>query len=421
MNFIKAGITSAAVIGLLATSLAFWQRDAHPAVGRLVPPSTPVPREFFGLHIHRATSATPWPTVPFGSWRLWDAACAWTHLEPEKDKWTWDNLDKEVALAEQHHVDLLLTFGKTPQWASARPDEGERGPAQRPGGAAEPKNIEDWRVFVRAVTSRYKGRIHYYEIWNEPNLKNFYSGSPEKMLELAREAYPIIKQADPSNQVVSPSAVGPTGLPWLERYFELGGNKYADIIGYHFYVGMRPPEAMLDFINPVKKLMQQYDIANKPLWNTEAGWLGRPGQARRVDLEREAPGWVARAYLINWAEGVQRFYWYAWDDKGFDNIPFTTEDDSSPTGAARAYSEIQKWMIGSTMEFCQSEAGGNAMCKLQRPGGHLAFVLWNRDRASTFDIPASWKIRTITQLSGIQSVYNGHNVETGEAPVLLEP
>lgn len=405
---------------LLLSSFAYWRPELQAEDGRVVPPSTPIPREFFGMHMHRVTTSTPWPSVPFGSWRLWDAACAWFHVEPQKGNWRWENLDKAVELAEQHHVDVLLTFGKTPQWASARPEEGPRSPSQKPGSQAEPKNLEDWRNYIRTVATRYKGRIHHYEIWNEPNLENFYTGTPDKMVELAREAYTTLKQVDPTIQVVSPSAVGPTGLPWLEKYLALGGGKYCDIVGYHFYVQMRPPEAMLNFINPVKKLMRQYDIADKPLWNTEAGWLGREGIPRRIDLEREAPGYVARAYLINWAEGVQRFFWYAWDDAGRDNVPMTLEDDHTPTAAARAYAEIESWMVGSTMDFCQSAGAGNAVCKLQRPNGHSAYIVWNRDGSGTFQVPANLKIRTITRLSGEQSAFEGNKLETGELPVMLQ-
>ncbi len=413
-------LVAVTVLGLIVSSFAFLRPEMQAENGQLVPSAEPIPREFFGLHMHRVTSSTPWPSVPFGSWRLWDAACAWLHLEPEKGKWRWENLDREVELAEQHHVDLLLTFGKTPHWASARPEEGERSPSQKPGSAAEPKNLDDWRNYVRTVATRYKGRIHYYEIWNEPNLENFYTGTPDKMVELAREAYTVLKQVDPTNQVVSPSAVGPTGLPWLEKYLELGGGKYADIIGYHFYVGLRPPEAMLGFINPVKKLMRQYDVAYKPLWDTEAGWLGREGQPRRIDLEREAPGYVARAYLINWAAGIQRFFWYAWDDAGRDNIPFTLEDDRTTTVAARAYTQIQNWMVGSRMDFCQNAAAGTAVCKLQRPNGHSAYIVWNRDGSGSFEIPANWKVRNLTRLTGEQSPLQGNKIETGEAPVMLE-
>ena len=105
-------------------------------------------------------------------WRLWDAKVTWPDLEPGKGQWHFENLDRSVALAEAHHASVLLTLGLTPRWASARPQE-PSGYCARVCSRAE--RIEDWRVFVRTVATRYKGRIHAYEIWNEPNVKKFWT------------------------------------------------------------------------------------------------------------------------------------------------------------------------------------------------------------------------------------------------------
>jgi len=161
----------------------------------LKPPARAIPATFFGMHIHRAPVSTPWPSVPFQAWRLWDTHTTWAQLEPEKGNWDWRMLDRTVALAESHGVEVLYTMGRTPRWASARPAQMGRNPNAEPGGMAEPKNLEDWRNYVRTVATRYKGRIKAYEIWNEPNLENFYSGTPEAMVDLAPRATPQRMQA----------------------------------------------------------------------------------------------------------------------------------------------------------------------------------------------------------------------------------
>lgn len=266
---------------------------------------------------------------------------------------------------------------------------------------------------------RYKGRILYYEIWNEPNLpRNRDIGTPERMLTLAREAYITLKQVDPNIQVISPSPVNANGLDWLERYLELGGGQYADIIGYHFYVRHRP-ESMLELILPVKELMRKHGMGDKPLWNTESGWIRNP-LTDRIDLVEQAPGWAARAYILNWAAGVQRFYWYAWDDDGHDSIPFTNEDQATATNSAHAYAEVQKWLIGSRMESCERQADENWVCKLTRESGFNAWILWNEEHSSKFDVPKSWAATTLTKLSGEQSEWNASRIDIGELPVLLE-
>jgi len=89
----------------------------------LQPPAGAIPATYFGLHIHRATTTTPWPVIPFGAWRLWDAGVSWSDLEPRNSNWDFRLLDQYVTLAQKHNVDLLLPLGFTPTWASARPNE----------------------------------------------------------------------------------------------------------------------------------------------------------------------------------------------------------------------------------------------------------------------------------------------------------
>jgi len=319
-------------------------------------------------------------------------------------------LDRTVSLAESHGVEVLYTMGRTPRWASARPNQMGRNPNAEPGGMAEPKNLEDWRNYVRTVATRYKGRIKAYEIWNEPNLENFYSGTPEAMVNLAREAYAVLKQVDPSVTVVSPSAVGPTGLPWLKEYLERGGGKHADVIGYHFYVRGQEPEAMLDLINQVHEITRNYGVADKPLWNTEAGWL----QPYRIDPQ-DGPAYLARAYVLNWADGVSRFYWYAWDNQGA-RVRMTQDDEASVTPTAHAYAELQKWMVGARMDSVRQD-GGTWVCQLSRDGAN-SWIVWNPDRNVDFDRPND--VDTIRKLSGDRTGITGNKIEIGATPVLLE-
>ncbi len=396
---------------LMCAALGIWAH-AEASSNDLKPPSTPIPSTFFGMHIHRAFKSTAWPSVPFGAWRLWDSKSAWVHLQPEKGRFEWQVLDREVELAQQHNVEVLLTLGRSPQWASARPREAGRNPNAPLGGQAEPRDLEDWRGYIHAVAKRYKGRIKAYEIWNEPNLPNFYTGTPEVMVRLAREVYTTIKEADPDAIVVSPSAVGPTGIPWLQEYLEQGGGKYADVIGYHLYVRGQPPEAKLEFASQVKGLMQRYNVADKPLWDTEAGWL----QPYHIDRE-DGPGYMARSYLLNWAAGVSRFYWYAWDNQGAV-VRMTEDDESTPTDTARAYAVLQQWLIGARMTSCK-EDHGNWVCQLNRDGRDF-WIVWNSERNKGFDVPKSWNVDSVRRLSGESSRLQGSKVEIGGTPVLLE-
>ena len=38
------------------------------------------------------------------------------------------------------------------------------------GAYAPPDDVQDFADFVTAVAGRYRGRVRYYQIWNEPNI-----------------------------------------------------------------------------------------------------------------------------------------------------------------------------------------------------------------------------------------------------------
>src|SRR6266436_267609 len=110
-------------LAILASLLLGWQSlDAAPQE-MLHPPTAPIPPTLFGMHIHRAATTTPWPPIPFGTWRLWDTYSGWPSLEPEKGKWNFQSADKLVELAEQHRVEVVFPIALSPTWASARPTE----------------------------------------------------------------------------------------------------------------------------------------------------------------------------------------------------------------------------------------------------------------------------------------------------------
>ena len=373
-----------------------------------------MPPSYFGLHMHRMVEPqpwlpngdklTPWPSVNFGSWRLWDAYAVWSNLEPERGKWKFSTLDKYVDLAKRNGIELLLPLGSPPAWASARPDERS---SYRPGNAAEPRDIEDWRNYVRTVATRYKGRIRTYELWNEVNIKGFYSGSQENLIELARVAFETLKSVDPENILVSPSVVGGgKNLQWLDEYLTKGGGQYADVIGYHFYVPKDAPEAIVPLIRDVQDIMRKHNLEHKALWNTETGWWitntdGTPyGAGADTTWKRLAPneaaGYVARVLVLGKWAGLERFYWYDWDGGVMGLIEYSTKE-LKPSG--RAYGTTFKWLVGNTLRSCE-HADTIWSCALASPRGETSWLIWSSAGSGSWNAPAGWRADLLEDLEG---------------------
>lgn len=372
-----------------------------------------VPPEFFGLHIHHAGATTPWPEAPFGAWRLWDAYVAWPSLEPQKGRWHFEILDKYVALAEQHNVGILLPLGLTPQWASARP--GEKSTYQ-PGNAAEPRDIEDWKNYVRTVASRYKGRIREYEIWNEPNSKSFWTGDVNQMIDLTREASLIIRSIDADAKVVSPAATTLSGVPWLSEFLSKGGGQFVDVIGFHLYVTPHAPETMMLLIHEVQRAMKEGGSGDKPLWDTETGWAGpKPFPSSQL-----AASYLARAELLALSGGVERIYWYAWDNHAWATLQTTENDNRTLTPAGKAYGVIHNWLVGTQLEGCSEKKKSIWVCSLIR-NGNRQWIVWSSGETASFDFGSDVHANKLQTLSGDSKDIDVGQIQVGPSPILLSP
>lgn len=334
------------------------------------PPHGEVPKVYFGLHIHHLWQDTAWPSVPFGTWRLWDSHTMWIYLEPRPGVYDFALLDKYVAVAQEHGVEIVLTMAGTPTWASARPTEvpvHQGGVRSAPGLAAEPNSLQLWADFVRTVATRYKGRIRYYEIWNEPMSQPFFSGTPQTMVDLVRTAAGVLKQVDPDDKVLSPPVTGDEkGLSWFDSFLKAGGGQYIDIYGFHYYVSSAP-EQMLPKISRARALLRSYGQDTKPMWNTEAGW-----QVEHLD-PHVAADYVARALLIGWPFGLSRYILYSWDHPQMGIAP----SGNASTPMVRAYTTVEQWLSGSVVTRCEGSPNGLWVENITMASGAQAKVVWS--------------------------------------------
>ena len=253
---------------------------------------------------------TPWPSIPFASLRTWDTAVNWADIQPAPNTYLWSNLDALIDLAQRRGVDLVFTLGRTPRWASASPDA--KSP-YGPGQCAPPANIQYWDEFLRAVVNHAGGKIKFWETWNEPQSPDseFYCGDVSTMVELQRRAYEIIKTIDPGAMVLTPSPVGGYGPAWMSRFLAGGGGKYADIMAFHGYLAPgADAELIIGTIAKFKAIFAEHGQETKPVWDTEAGW-GENSWLSDPDLQA---AFLAKFYLLHWSAGVERFYWYAYDN-----------------------------------------------------------------------------------------------------------
>ena len=183
----------------------------------------------------------------------------WTTVQPRQDgPWDYSMIDRTVQLAEEGGITILPILGYDVAWA-------------RPAYT----HLDAWRQYVRNIVSRYKGRLHYWEVWNEPDLEQFWKDTPDAAhyTLLLKAAYEEIKAVDPSAQVL---LGGVSGIPmdYLKGIYDAGGGAFFDIMNVHPYRYPLTPEAspLKDDLYKLRQLMAHYGDAAKPVWITEIGW-----------------------------------------------------------------------------------------------------------------------------------------------------
>ncbi len=178
--------------------------------------------------------------------------------------------------------------------------------------------------FVRPILERFKGKVKYWEVINEPN----FSISAEKLAEVHAWIYPMIKEIDPEAKVMGPAVCG-IHLEYHERFFKAGGAKYLDILAIHDYEGHNS----LDLYHwrwkfeQLRKLMAEYGIADRPIWQTERGFSGQlsrntvlGNQAIRMGFHRDlleslgVPPEHNNHYYLN--QGGYNVTTYVWSHNG---------------------------------------------------------------------------------------------------------
>lgn len=119
---------------------------------------------------------------------------------------------------------------------------------------ARADQLNDYLDYVRAVATRYRGKIHHYQIWNEPNIYPEWGEqavNPAADSEMLCASYHVIKEIDPTAVVLAAALVftielGPRNLNeflFLERMYAAGARECFDVLhtGLRFVVWPKRP------------------------------------------------------------------------------------------------------------------------------------------------------------------------------------
>lgn len=390
------------------------------------PVQAQLPSQFWGMHVHQAKHYPALP--PFGSLRLWDSGVCWYQLQPAPDKWQWDLLDQRVAQAQAAGQDLLYVLGQTPTWASSNPND-TISPYCK-GCNYNPRDLAHWEAYVRAVVQRYKGRIAYYELWNEPNFNLFYNQPADSLRLLADAAFRIITTEDSSARVVSPGFIAnnwhwqnQSGPQWMRAYFGSHTAPSCHVLGVHLYTKDSTvlEWELLPLMDTVLAIQQALGLAHLPIWDTETGYGNtEEAKASKVLYLRgdSASAYVARAHLLRWARGFGRFYWYGWDNLSWVGLFLLEPDYSTPTQGQLTYRQLRAWLLGAHFQSLQIQKDGTYVLQY-RIGRQRACMVWHPVRTTDWQPKGKWRKAQVSYLHKADTHPAGKQVQVGMVPLRL--
>ena len=157
----------------------------------------------------------------------------WNHIESEKGKFFWEDVDKYVVYAQDHNQTILATIWPHANWEQK---SCKRKKAKSPFGKrftkylSKPCSMDDYKNFLVKLVDRYDGDgsndmpgltkpIKYWDVMNEPEFKMFFKGSKEDFVEIFNFSSKVIKEKQPDAVIVMAGAAGM--FPESKKYWKV--------------------------------------------------------------------------------------------------------------------------------------------------------------------------------------------------------
>ncbi len=232
----------------------------------------------------------------------------WSGVEPEPGQWKWDATDEKLAFLASLNVSSGVLLMGNPKWNT------------KETSGIPVNTLPEWSNYVSHIVEHTKGRVKYFEVWNEPP-NGTRNAPPSDYAKLVVASYDAAKAANPDAMVGL--AAKSAYLYYLDAALKAGAKGHYDYITLHPYEilgtviahpGTEP--IFLTIASKVRKMLAAQDPAkvNVPIIFTEIGFDSKRG----VDKQAQA---AVKTYVMGIAQGIACIQWF----EGMDG-------DSGPLG-----------------------------------------------------------------------------------------
>ena len=221
---------------------------------------------------------------------------AWSGVAPEEGKFDWGKYQTVADALHGQGLRAYQIFHDSPGWT-------------HPG--KQTRNPDDLRHvyrFAREAGAHFADQILAWEPWNEPDI-GFFDQPADKYSGIQKAAYLGFRAGNPDAPVLLCSLCRGRSA-FSDNIFECGVADYMDIFNFHTYA---PIERYVGALGGWVELTEQYGVADRPIWLTEAGvrlTYGADREELNAEQERQQAEFVPRSFAISLAAGVDRHFFF---------------------------------------------------------------------------------------------------------------
>jgi hypothetical protein len=289
-------------------------------------------------------------------------------------------------------------------------------------GHKYPEDINAYKEFLRNAVNKYKDKVKYYQIENEPAGKRFWHDTPENYARLLKEAYLTIKEACPECKVVMAGATSGKFSSgdgdFYESVFkvlkadsdckETGCHDIFDLHTASCDVCLNPGiDCSPDGCSLIKRafdtarnLQNKYGFI-KPIWSTEFGYL----KGSLINTQKS----LIKSFVYALDLGYEKLFWRVAEDccKILDN--------NQPTNTYYAYKTLIK-KIGGYSTLTKIADG---QYKFTFSDKNPVYVLWCDSGNCALPSGIKGSVR-VTNYLGNEEVMDASQITLTESPVFVE-
>ncbi|NOX52957.1 MAG: hypothetical protein GXP27_00665 [Planctomycetes bacterium] len=279
--------------------------------------------------------------------------------------------------------------------------------------------LDQMEPFLTAAVRHFRGKIRYWECWNEP----FAAGiSDRQYLAMLKRFYRIVKAEAPEAEVVGISGFLEPGTfnSFVVPLLKAGAARYMDHLSYHGYFQQWPEEnlfrpdyqSLAKCLDTIRTLLDKNGGRQVDIWDDEFSMWGSDWYLNeRVPMSvtsskfdyRQGAAWIAHYITIGYAHGVRHFGPHVFDHNvvfqdqrrmEYDACGFSYDYAVKPK--AIAYAVACEKMQDA--EFVRSKEDGDVLWFVfKKPKGTLAVIFARKGMkcAVTLRNATAWSFRNL--------------------------